>query len=194
MVYAEGDNIALCIMNIILEFGAHDYEDIFSYFPDSKKSYVDRAVNNLLFIKDLRLIEVNGVKRLYPYGVYSEYEEAEERRLSKPLIVFRYLLQSKNENGEYIYMNDVDYYTVAAFPYAVLFKYKNKSIYILYADSNDYTNFNILMNELDKRDGLQVNESRIVVTDNEDNIDKLSVRNVINVISIDPANNIVFLK
>ena len=132
--------------------------------------------------------------RIYPYGVYNEYEEQEERRLAKPLTVFRYLLQAKDENGEYIYLNDIEYYTVAAFPYAIVFKYKDKTIYILNADSNDYSNFNVLMNELDKRDGLQSNESRIIVTDSSENLERLEVRNVINVVAVDSENKITFLK
>ena len=194
MIYTEGDNIALSVLNIIMEFHAHNLEDIFLYFPEEKKSYVERAVSNLLFIKDLRKVSVNGVDRIYPYGVYNDYEEQEERRLARPLVVFRHLLQSKDENGEYIYLKNIEYYTVAAFPYAIVFKYLNKTIYILNADSNDYPNFNVLMNELDKRDGLQSNESRIIVTDSSENLDKLEVENVINVVSVDSDNNISFLK
>lgn len=194
MIYTEGDNIALCVLNIIMEFHAHNLEDILLYFPEEKKKYVERAIGNLLFIKDLRKVSVNGVDRIYPYGVYKDYEEQEERRLAKPLTVFRYLLQAKDENGEYIYLNDIEYYTVAAFPYAIVFKYKDKTIYILNADSNDYSNFNVLMNELDKRDGLQSNESRIIVTDSSENLEKLEVRNVINVVAVDSENKITFLK
>ena len=103
-------------------------------------------------------------------------------------------MQSTDENGEYAYMNGIEYYSAAAFPYAVVFKYKSQIYYILYADSGDYPNFNILMNELDKREGLPENESRIIVTDNGDNLEKLSVRNVINVVAVDSANNLTFLK
>ena len=194
MIYTKGDNIALCVLNIIMEFHAHNLEDIFLYFPEEKKKYVERAINNLLFIKDLRKVSVNGVDRIYPYGVYKDYEEQEERRLAKSLVVFRYLLQSKNEDEEYIYLNNIEYYTVAAFPYAIVFKYMDKTIYLLSADSNDYPNLNLLINELDKRDGLQSNESRIIVTDSSDNLEKLEVKNVINVVAVGSDNSIAFLK
>ena len=194
MIYTKGDNIALCVLNIIMEFHAHNLEDIFLYFPEEKKKYVERAINNLLFIKDLRKVSVNGVDRIYPYGVYKDYEEQEERRLAKSLVVFRYLLQSKNEDDEYIYLNSIEYYTVAAFPYAIVFKYMDKTIYLLSADSNDYPNLNLLINELDKRDGLQSNESRIIVTDSSDNLEKLEVKNVINVVAVGSDNSITFLK
>ena len=194
MIYTEGDNIALTILNIILEFKAHNTDDIYSYFPDSKSAYVQYAINNLVCSRKLRFEMINGVQRLYPTTVYDDFCLAEEMRLLKPLVVFRHLLQSKDENGNYIYMNKIEYYTSGAFPNSILFKYNKQTIYIIYADSNDYPNFNILMNELDKRDGLQPNESRIIVTDSSDNLEKLSVNNVINVVSVDSSKNITFLR
>ena len=193
LIYTEGDTIALTILNIILEFKAHNYDDIFLYFPDSKSNFVSFTIDNLIFSHHIRLDEVNGIQRLYPFTLYDEYCEKEEMRLAKSLVVFRHLLQSKDDNGKYIYLNHIEYYTAASFPNCIVFKYKSQTIYIIEADSNDYPNFNILMNELDKQDGLQPNEARIIVTNNSDNLEKLSVNNVINVVSVDTSNNITFL-
>lgn len=182
------------VSDIITELLAHKKSDIYQYFDESKHKEVDKAILTLANIRAIIIKEENGEEVIYPYRNYDEDDIYEQNRLQKPLYFLRYLLNIKDTNG-YIYRNKLDFVFEVSYPNSLYMKLNEQMIYIIYVPNNDIANINLVMNALDKEENIDgTNVKRIILTDNDKDIDQINIHGVLNIFSVSQNGKVKILK
>ena len=188
--------------SIILQLHGHAREDLYEYFLEDEKKNVDIAIDLLRYSGSIRLIKTNGQEKLYPYGNIGDTEISEEKRLKKPLMFLRYLMNLKNEDS-YLYRDSITTIQVADIPDAICVRINDKLFYITYIPIDDVpitvalikTNDNIITEVSDVIKRIIVTDADEIGDDDYKNkIEQIKVNNLVNIFSVSSSGNVKLIK
>lgn len=180
------------IKDILLEFGPHKINDIYKYFQRNKEEDAKKIANNI--IRTLSRSRTITIKEdIIKVNCPQEYDDRTNSvSFQKSLILLQYLFQLRNKEGKFIYWKKIEYaMSLNRYPDTLIVSIDHKLIYFQYCESDDIANYNMLVNEIDNRDGFtNENINRILISDEYIEPDEVNVNGIINIVAIDSENNV----
>ena len=205
MVDLHSKKINEKIKEILSEFYSHSFKNLRIFFPYVTTEFLATAIRELTYNQEVIYIPETNKYSIYDKTIESivfTNENKEYKNMQKVLKILYMLLQNKDKDGKMKYYYNFKYLmrcNCDDYNY-ILIQKKNTTtklfLYLMFVPANEINNFNIIVNEQDKRKGITEDDvQRIVITDSKDiDVDKINVAGVVNVISVSDDGAIEFLK
>lgn len=188
------EKIVQQISSIIFELLAHKEKDIYKYFKEEDYPMVESSLKILSKSRAILSKVIDGDTVYYPYRYYDDNDIHEQERLSKPLIFIRYLLNLK-DNNKYVYRDKMKYIFPLPYPDSLCIQLEDQLLTIIYVPHSNITHTNLIMNITDKAENNDSNNiKRIVITDSEEDIDKIQFAGIVNIFLVNKDETVKVLK